>query len=140
MAKKTWGTNPNSGGIPIPPIVQQDVRARIEAYAHQHYSGKFTRLEIYFKKQFCYIDAYKKVSVNEIHLYGDLSESREEKLDRLRNTPTHLCRLRYHGRSGWSFGFYTYSHERYELCVFSDGQFFGTPEDAFECSASVYIN
>jgi len=31
------------------------------------------------------------------------------------------------------------SHERYELSVFPNGEFFGPPEDAFETSASVYL-
>ena len=65
---------------------------------------------------------------------------REEFYERLRNTPTHLCRLRYFGREdGWGFAFYTYSNEKYELAMFDNGDFFGTPEDAFRLSA-VYLS
>jgi hypothetical protein len=35
----------------------------------------------------------------------------------------------------WGFAFYTYSNEKYELSVFSNGQFIGKPEDAFAASA-----
>jgi hypothetical protein len=39
-------------------------------------------------------------------------------IERLRNTPTHLCRLRYFGGDEWGFAFYAYSSEKYELAVF----------------------
>ena len=49
---------------------------------------------------------------------------REEKIERLRNTPTHLCRLRYFGdENNWSMAFFTYSNEKYELSVYPNGQF-----------------
>ena len=51
----------------------------------------------------------------------------------------HLCRPRYFGdEDAWSLAFYTYSHERYEPCVFHNGSFYGTPEEAFEVG-SVYL-
>ena len=60
--------------------------------------------------------------------------------ERLRNTPTHLCRLRYFGdEERWGFAFYTYSHERYELSIFPSGEFMGPPEDAFQASAAAYL-
>jgi hypothetical protein len=39
----------------------------------------------------------------------------------------------------WHFAFYTYSHERYELSVFPDGDFLGPPEDALQASAAAYL-
>lgn len=60
-------------------------------------------------------------------------------MERLRNTPLHLCRLRYFGdEEKWSMAFYTYSREKYEPCVFDTGSFHGTPEEAFE-TAAVYL-
>jgi hypothetical protein len=54
----------------------------------------------------------------------------------MRNSPIHLCRLRYFGdEESWSLGFYTYSNEKYELCMFKNGSFYGTPEQAFAISA-----
>jgi hypothetical protein len=36
--------------------------------------------------------------------------------------------------------FYTYSHDKYELSMYDDGQFIGIPEQAFLISANVYLN
>jgi len=61
-------------------------------------------------------------------------------VERLRNTPTHLCRLRYFGdQERWGFAFYTYSGERYELSVFPSGEFLGPPEEAFQVAAGAYL-
>ena len=48
--------------------------------------------------------------------------------------------MRYFGSDDeWSFGFYKYSDEKYELCFFDSGGFFGKPEEAFEMAARVYL-
>jgi len=39
----------------------------------------------------------------------------------------------------WGFAFYTYSNEKYKLSVFPNGEFYGTPEEAFATSAEVYL-
>jgi hypothetical protein len=52
-------------------------------------------------------------------------------MERLRNTPIHLCRLRYRGdEEHWGFAFFAYSSEKYERSVFPSGQFFGQPRSA----------
>ena len=71
---------------------------------------------------------------------GFTPETREEFLERLRNTPVHLCRLRYFGDDRWGFAFFTYSNQKYELAMYPSGQFSGTPEEAFITSAMVYLN
>jgi len=58
----------------------------------------------------------------------------------MRNTPTHLCRLRYFGDDRWGFAFFAYSSEKYELSMFPSGEFLGTPEDAFFVSAQGYLS
>jgi hypothetical protein len=61
-------------------------------------------------------------------------------MERLRNTPTHLCRLRYFGdEERWGFAFYAYSSERYELSVFPSDEFLEPPEEAFQVSAEAYL-
>jgi hypothetical protein len=35
---------------------------------------------------------------------------------------------------------YTYSHDKYELSMYDDGQFTGKPEIAFLLSANLYLN
>ena len=104
----------------------------------ENYAGKYTRLGIRFRGQFCYIDAYTEPVVSEGWPPEDWPETRDEMIERLRNTPVHLCRLRFFGGDKWGFAFYTYSNEKYELAIFPDGDFFGKPEDAFAAS-SLYL-
>lgn len=136
MAKKGWVYSPGSGGLKIPGHKKPQIKQRIEKFAAENYAGKYTRLEIRFRGQFCYIDAYLEPYIPDNWPPDDWPETREEMIERLRDTPTHLCRLRYFGDDDdWGFAFYTYSNEKYELSVFPDGSFTGTPEDAFAASA-----
>lgn len=136
---KTWMCDPHSGGVKIPPAVQERTRSRILAYAQKHYAGKYTRIDVRFRGKLCYIDAYTEPLVPPNFDEKLYRESREEHIARLRNAPTHLCRLRYFGNDDhWSMAFYTYSNEKYEPSVFQNGTFHGTPEEAFETSA-VYL-
>ena len=135
----TWVYDPHSGGIKIPPPVRARAEQRIKNYAQTHYAGKFVRLDIRFRGALCYIDAYTEPQEPSPGLLDITGESREQFLERLRNVPTHLCRLRYFGNEeAWSMAFYTYSHDRYEPCVFDNGTFHGTPEEGFETGA-VYL-
>lgn len=134
-----WVHDPGSGGKKIPAIVQADVIKRITQVAQEQYKGRYTRLDIRFRAQFCYIDAYTEPTLADDWPPSGWHETREETLERLRNTPTHLCRLRYFGDDKWGFSFYTYSHEKYELCVYPNGEFIGKPEEAFLASA-VYLD
>ena len=137
--QKMWVYDPHSGGVKIPEPVRQRVQDRILAYAEEHYSGKYTRIDVRFRGQLCYIDAYTEPCVPADLDMSAFGESREAYIERLRNTPTHLCRLRYFGdEESWSMAFYTYSHMKYEPCYFNNGTFHGTPEEAFETSA-VYL-
>lgn len=136
----TWGFDPDSGGKKIPASIQADVIKRINQTAEQHFKGHYTRLEIRFRGQFCYLDAYTEPVLTENWPPADWPETREEYAERLRNAPTHLCRLRYFGNDEWGFAFYTYSNEKYELSMYDDGQFTGKPERAFLISANAYLN
>lgn len=139
MSRRTWVFSPNVGGKKIPPAVQTRTEKRICEYAEKHYAGIYARLDIRFRGQFCYIDAYTEPNLPEGWPPADYGETRAEMLERLRNTTTHLCRLRFFGdQDRWGFAFYTYSQEKYELSVFDNGDFFGNPEDAFAASA-VYL-
>ncbi len=135
--RKQWVFAPDSGGARIPEAVQRRTAERIRRYAEQHFAGRYTKLAIRFRGQFCYIDAYTEPEPPGPHWPPpDWPETREQYLERLRNTSTQLCRLRYFGddeRGG--FAFYTYSNERYELSVFPSGEFFGPPEEAFRAAA-----
>ncbi len=139
-ARGQWMFNPNSGGKKIPPAIQAEIEQRIRKVAEEHFSGRYTRLDIRFRNQFCYIDAYTEPSVSENWPPADWLETRDEYLARMRSTPTHLCRLRYFGDDRWGFAFFAYSSEKYELSMFPSGEFIGKPEDAFLISAEVYLN
>lgn len=139
-ARGQWMFDPNSGGKKIPPAIQADVERRIRKVAEEHFIGHYTRLEIRFRNQFCYVDAYTEPSVSENWPPPDWPEARDEFIARMRNTPTHLCRLRYFGDDRWGFAFFAYSSEKYELSMFPSGEFLGTPEDAFFVSAQAYLN
>ncbi len=131
-----WVREPNAGGVKIPEQVRERVKQRILKYAETHYQGKYIRLDIRFRSHFCYIDAYKEPNLAPGFPPPDFPESREEYLERIRNNPIHLCRLRYFGdEEGWGFAFYTYSNQKYELSVLNNGDFYGTPEEAFSSSA-----
>jgi hypothetical protein len=139
MMKKVWVQDPHSGGVKIPERIMDTIRNRIVGYAEKHYSGKYVRIDVRFKGCFCYIDAYTEPFVPEDYDSLLLGETREEYIERRRNIPTHLCRLRYKGdEERWTMAFYTYSHDKYEPSVFDHGGFFGTPEEAFQTSA-VYL-
>jgi hypothetical protein len=139
-ARGQWMFDPNSGGKKIPPAIQTEVERRIRKVAEEHFNGRYTRLEIRFRNQFCYIDAYTEPSVSENWPPSDWPETRDEYFARMRSTPTHLCRLRYFGDDRWGFAFFAYSSEKYELSMFPSGEFLGTPEDAFFVSAQGYLS
>lgn len=134
-----WTNDPHSGGKKIPFAVRQRTERRIQSYAKSHYAGTFVRLDVRFRGHLCYIDAYTEPMEPSAALLRALGESRQRYMERLRNTPLHLCRLRYFGdEERWTMAFYTYSHERYEPCVFDSGSFYGGSEEAFE-TAAVYL-
>lgn len=136
-----WVLDSDSGGRPIPEPVKRRTEARLRRHAEEHFADRYTRLDIRFRSQFCYIDAYTEPEPpTAAWPPPDWPETREEYVERLRMTPTHLCRLRYFGdEEQWGFGFYTYSHERYEVSIFPSGEFLGPPEDAFRVSAEMYL-
>ena len=128
---------PDAGGTTIPSGVRQETERRIREYAEKRYAGTFSRLGVRFHGALCYIDAYVEPEPPSRGLLRVLRETREAYFNRLRQVPLHLCRLRYFGgRKIWSMAFYTYSNERYELCTFPNGTFYGTPEEAFEVGAA----
>jgi hypothetical protein len=129
--------NPHAGGTSIPTVIREETERRIRAYAEKRYAGTFTRLDILFRGALCYIDAYVEPPMPSRRLLRVLHETRQKYLDRVREVPLHLCRLRYFGgRKIWSMAFYTYSNERYEPCTFPNGTWYGTPEEAFEVGAA----
>ncbi|MFN0147013.1 MAG: hypothetical protein ACKVT1_10905 [Dehalococcoidia bacterium] len=134
-----WVLSPHTGGDKVSAAVQARTERAILEHAERNYSGLFTRIAVRFKGQFCYIDAFTEPAPPSPAMLHLVHETAAEYLARLRETPTHLVRLRYfRGRDQWSLAFYAYSHERYEPCTFPSGDWFGSAEDAFDVGA-VYL-
>jgi hypothetical protein len=135
---RAWMLNPLAGGVPIPDTLKEETKRRLLAHAEKHYAGRCARLDVRFKGALCYIDAFTEPDPRGSP-WKATGETREQFLERLRGTPTHLCRLRHFARDRWSVAFFTYSHERYEPSFFRSGKEFGTPEEAFDVGA-VYLS
>lgn len=135
------GLSSDAGGVPIPDAVKRRVEAQIRAVAEDAFAERYTKLDIRFREQFCYVDAYRDPEdTGPGWPPPDWHETREERLERLRNTPIHLCRLRYFGEDNrWGFAFYNTNTDKYEPATFPDGESVGTPEEAFRVSAAVYL-
>ena len=133
---KTWMFSPHGGGLKISSSKQWEVRQRIERYAASKYAGRYNRLDIRFRGALCYIDAFTEPELPSASLLKATGETKEQFVERLRSVPTHLGRLRYFGGDRWSYAFYTYSNERYEPTIFPTGDWFGTPEEAFDIGAT----
>src|SRR5260370_37590518 len=117
MRHKIWVHNPHAGGTPIPSAVRQETGRRIRAYAEKRYAGAFSRLDIPFHGALCYIDAYVDPDPPSRRLLHVLHETRGQYVDRGREVPRHLCRLRYFaGPSIRRMPFYACSYERYDAC------------------------
>ena len=89
-----WVSDPHSGGVKISRPMRERIRRRILTYAEDNASGKSTRLVVRFRNQFCYVDACTEPCVSD-DWPDNFPDSREEHIERMRNTPTHLCRLRH---------------------------------------------
>jgi hypothetical protein len=131
--------SPHAGGSRIPPSLQEETRQRILKHAESHYAGRFTRLDIRFRGAFCYIDAYMEPEPPTKRLLDSLGETEAQYYARLRDTPTHLCRLRYFaGQDRWSIAFYTTVTNATSLPSFRAENGSGTPEEGFDLGA-VYL-
>ena len=132
-----WVHSPHAGGVKIPERLKETTRQRILAHAAKNYAGRYARIDVRFKGALCYIDAYTEPDATGT-VWKVTGETKEQYLERLRNTPLHLCRLRHFGPDRWSIAFYTYSHERYEPSFFGSGEDTGTPEEGLDVGA-VYL-
>ena len=139
MRERTWVYTPHLGGRTIPPAVRERTERRIVEHGQRRYAGRYTRLDVRFKGALCYIDAFIEPDLPTRRQLQVLGETREEHLERRRDLPIHLCRLRYFGdEDTWTLAFFTYSNERYSPCVFPSGSDNGTPEEALDVGA-IYL-
>jgi hypothetical protein len=135
--KKVWMFSPQAGGRKMTPAAQEAVRKRILAYAEKTIREDTAESRSNSRVPSVTWTPFRSRRQGK-NIPRRRGETREEFINRLRNTPTHFCRLRHFDIDRWSVVFYTYSHERYEPCLFPYGQWFGTPEQAFDIGA-VYL-
>ena len=142
MARGRWVYDPDSGGVTIPKRLRSTIEARVETYAEENFAGHYTRMAVRFRGKFCYIDAYTEPEpLPEGFSPESWGETREEYMERMLKTPTHLCRLRYFGDiERWSFAMYSYSNEKYRLAMLpSTKDFFGTIEQCLQTAGGFYL-
>jgi hypothetical protein len=105
-------------GMAAPPAsTKTSLQQRLHAHARTHWP-QLTAVQTRFRGAFAYVD-------------GQLPDG--ETLP--------LMRLRYGGSATrWGFAIYLASKERYENAVLPTGEFAGTPEDALDCAAGLYLD
>ena len=103
--------------MPTPPTsTKTSLKQRLSAHARQQWP-ELARIDTRFRGAFAYID-------------GHLTDG--ETLP--------LCRLRYHGSaSRWGFAIYRASHDDYQDNLLPNGYPVGTPEEALDCAAGLYL-
>jgi hypothetical protein len=125
-----WGRAPAG---PIPKAVQDELRRRLEKHVSSKWKERCREVNVRFRGAFAYVDAFPLECQ---YLHG-MSAERRALIDA---TPTRLCRLGYLGNADfWEYAFYKYSDNKYQLSVVASDSFEATPEEAFDCSADVYL-
>jgi hypothetical protein len=119
--------------VPVPESVRRDLQDRLERHARTAWSERCARVEVRFRGEYAYVDAFE----SDPWVRPDV---REEGKERIRQTPTKLCRLTWiSDPDPWVFAFYKYSDERYEPSITLDGSFEGSPETCFDTAAQAYL-
>lgn len=117
----------------IPKAAQHALQARLERHAQKHWRTHCREVVVRFRGAFAYVNAFPR---EQQYMPGTTAKER----DRLDAIPTRLCRLRYLGNdSTWEYGFFKYSDEKYGLSLGASGSSEATPEEAFDCSARIYL-
>jgi hypothetical protein len=111
---RVWTIDPQSGGIKIPLNRQEEITKQANAFAAKCAWSKQFQLSLRYKNQFCYLDA---------------AENGKDSFP--------IGRLRYFDNE-WSLAFYSYGKERYEPCIFENGRWFGSLEQAIAI-CSMYL-
>jgi hypothetical protein len=117
----------------IPQSAQDALRGWLERHIRTHWKDRCREIVVRFRGAFAYIDAFP---LQQQFMPGTTPKERA----RIEATPTRLCRLGYLGRADlWAFAFFKYSDEKYEPSFLPSGASVGTPEEAFDCAAQVYL-
>lgn len=136
MVQRMWHFNPHGGGRPVPETVRQTTRTAIRDHAEAHFAGRYREIDVRFRAQFCYVDAY--LEPVERPTDGNPARLGTSAPEPVRDAMA-LCRLRFFDRDRWSFALYSYAHERYDPAVFGNGEPFGPAVEGFDLAAHLYL-
>jgi hypothetical protein len=120
--------------------VRRATKAAILAHGQRHFTGHYRELDVRFKAQFCYVEAYlepEEAVTDEESVDG--GGHRGDYLERVRSSELKLCRLRLFTPDLWSLAIYSYAQERYEASVFADGGLVGRSQEGFDLAANLYL-
>ena len=120
--------------------MRRATKVAILDHGQRRFTGRYRELDVRFKAQFCYVDAYVEPAepvADEESV--DAGGTRGEYLERVRSSALQLCRLRFLAPDRWSLAIYSYAQERYEASVFDDGGFVGRPQDGFDLAANLHL-
>jgi hypothetical protein len=125
-----WSRAPHG---PIPKAIQDRLRNRLQRHVRTRWKDHCREVRIRFRGAYAYVEAFP---LNRQYMPWITQEQRAL----IDATPTRLCRLGYLGNDDqWQYAFYKYSDEKYALSVVASGSFEAMPEEAFDCSAEVYL-
>jgi hypothetical protein len=104
--------------------------ARLERHARTEWKDRCRAVLVHVRGAYAYVDALpwgRETLTN-----GRASNEA---------APVRLCRLGYLGDANrWQYAFFKYSDMKYALSLVASGSFEATPEEAFDCSAGVYLS
>jgi hypothetical protein len=124
----------SSRGRGIPENARLALRRRLERHVRERWAEHCRAIDVRFRGSFAYVDVLQKDGWH-------LPDTPQDTRDLIDATPTRVCRLGYLGSPDrWAFAFYKYSDEIYEPSFLPSGAFAGTPEEAFDCAAGVYLS
>jgi hypothetical protein len=112
----------DTGGMPVPPKrLKELVEDTVDHHASlTHPSMRLQEITIRWKGSFGYMDAWA----------GD-GDDNDERIP--------LCRIEYLGDDDWAFALYDPATETYEDTILGNGQYTGTPSDAYDTAAIVHL-
>lgn len=73
-----WVRSPKASGPKIPQAVQARTEQHLLRYAEAHLAGRYTRIEIWFRGAFCYVDAYEEPKIPDNFPPQERGETHEE--------------------------------------------------------------
>lgn len=119
--------------VSLPESERRKLQQRLASHARTGWDQRCRRVDVRFRGEHAYVDAFEADP-------WFMPDATEEEKDRIRQTPTKLCRLSWTGDPDlWVFAFYKYSDDRYEPSVTLNGSFVGSPESCFDTAAQLYL-